>query len=553
MKFFYLAAVPITLFVVFRTFKLIKNFVTARAYNLPIVLLPVSFEDAWWMLLRPLFPWVEHLPFGLGHWYFYTDIGWPMIDGKDTISRLGGETFVLVSPTRNQIVTAYPPGAQQIYRDMKTWEIPTPFSQAFTFYGQNVSSLNGADWQRHRRITGPAFNDQAMRQVWNVSVERAAEIFNFKNETVRTGTGIRSEFEMLAMHVLADVAFGQDTDLTDIPPGHRLTLMDSLGFILKHVFMSIIFAGVKVPDAFLPPVLRRLKASVAEFRLYMGESVLRQMQAANTQGNKEGSKRSLLASMVAANEAEKAQKQQSLSRPTYLTDSELYGNLFVFNLAGFETTAGTMTFALPYLATHPKIQEWVREEVDLHYTSSSAASFEETYPKLVRCLALMYETLRLSGPAPQMIRSPTVPVSLRVSEQHEITVQPETLVSAHFYSIHLSERWGPDADAFKPKRFVQQSPTSGQEELANAPEGAMFIGWVFGPRVCPGKKFSQVEFVAVIAFLLSKFRLEVLRKEGEDEEMARARVFLVLKEKVFNVSAHLKQPEDVGVRFVPRL
>jgi cytochrome P450 len=552
MMFLYFAFAPIVLFTIFRTSRLIRNYATARTFDLPIILLPVSFEDAWWMLLRPLFFWIEYLPFGLGHWYLYTDIGWPMVDGIDTVSRLKSETFVLVSPSRNQIITAYPPGAQQIYHDTKSWHIPTPFSQAFTFYGQNVSSLNGADWQRHRRITGPAFNDQAMRQVWNVSVASAADIFNFGKETSRTAAGIRSDFETLAMHVLTAVAFGQDTDLGSVPPGHRLTLLDSLGFILKHVFISIIFAGLQIPDALLPPVLRRLKLSVSEFRLYMQESVLRQMEAPKSQPEK-GSTRSLLASMVAANEAEKAQKQQSLSKPTYLTDSELYGNLFVFNLAGFETTAGTMTFALPYLATHPEIQEWVRKEVDAHYSNSKPLVFEEAYPKLVRCLALMYETLRLSGPAPQMMRSPTVPKPLRVSEQREILVQPDTLVSGHFYSLHLSKRWGEDADAFKPQRFVVESPATGQDELAKAPEGAMFVGWLFGTRVCPGKKFSQVEFVAVIAFLLSRFRLEVIREEGEDEAMAKRRVLLVLNEKIFNVSAHLKRPDDAGIRFVPRL
>jgi cytochrome P450 len=549
--FYYFAFTPVALFIILRTSRLIKNYITARAFNLPIVLLPVSFEDAWWILLRPLFFWVEQLPFGLGHWYLYTDIGWPMIDGIDTIDQLGQESFVLVSPSRNQIVTAYPPGAQQIYRDTKNWEVPVPFSQTFTFYGQNVSSLNGADWQRHRRITGPAFNDQAMRQVWDVSVARAAQIFDFEIETTCTGAGIRSDFEMLAMRVLAAVAFGQDIDLEAIPPGHHLTLMESLSFILKHVFMSIIFAGLKFPDRLLPPVLLRLKLSVAEFRLYMEESVLRQMQVPKPQQEQERN-RSLLASMVDANEAEKREKQQSSSKPTYLTDSELYGNLFVFNLAGFETTAGTMTFALPYLATHPEIQEWVREEVDMHYTSSKPVIFEETYPKLVRCLALLHETLRLSGPATQMIRSPTIPMPLRISKHREILVRPGTLVSAHFYSLHLSKRWGSDANIFKPHRFVKSS-ASGREELAGSPEGAMFIGWVFGPRVCPGKKFSQVEFVAVIAFLLSQFRLEVVQEEGESEFMARERVLHVLDEKTFNVSAHMKRPKDVVVRFVPRL
>lgn len=566
--FMYLA-VPVLLLLLFislRTYNLIINYNDARKFNLPIIILPVSFEDPWWLPLRPLFSWVTHLPFGLGHWYFYTEMGWPMSDGYDTVSRLG-ETFILVAPTRNQIVSAYPPAVERIYRDMKTWIIPDPHSQVFTFYGQNVSSTNGSDWQRHRKITAQAFNDRSMRYVWEESIERAKEATESLEGASRTISAIRSDFEVLAMHVLAAVAFGQDIDLSRIPPGHRETLMASLGFILKHIFISIVFAGVHAPDFLLPKVLRHLKLSIAEFRLYMEESVLRSMQSHSS--SKENKRASLLESMVTANHAERTQTSQAQaqgSRPSFLTDSELYGNLFVFNLAGFETTASTLSFALPYLALHPEIQAWVTEEIDAHY-STQQSSYEETYPKLVRCLALMYETLRLAGSAPQMIRSPTHPTPLLVpssrnidgkdSGSREITVNTNILVSGHFYALHLSPRWGKDASLFNPKRFVRAASEESQEAFAMPPEtqeyGALYIAWVFGARVCPGKKFSQVEFVAVISHILSLYRIEVLQEQRESPSQARDRLKGVLREKYFNVSAHIKRPEDAGIRFVRRM
>lgn len=341
MKLIYFILLPLVLLAGHRLYRLAVNYVAARRLGIPIIVLPVSFEDTWWILLKPLFAWVKNLPFGLGSWYAYTDIGWPTEDGIATVSKLG-ETFVLVSSNRNQIVTAYPPAVERVYKDTKTFIRPDPFTQVFTFYGQNLSSLNGHDWQRHRKITAPAFNDQNMRYVWDQSIQRAREICQFKNEDGRSIAELRSDFELLAMHVLASVGFGQDSAaLTSIPPGHRLTLMESLGFILKHILTAIIFAGIRLPDAFLPSLLRKLKLSVSEFRLYMQEAVLHQMNQKGSQGTA-----SLLGAMVNANEAEKQlQSKTSSSRASYLTDSELYGNLFVFNLAGFETTAGSMTFA----------------------------------------------------------------------------------------------------------------------------------------------------------------------------------------------------------------
>ncbi|KAF2095350.1 putative cytochrome P450 [Rhizodiscina lignyota] len=535
----YLALLPFV-FLLVRIFNLARNYNAARKLNLPMIILPVSFEDPLWLLLRPLFSWVERLPFGLGSWYLYTDMGWPMVDGDRTPSRLG-ENFILVAPTRNQIMITYPPAIERVYRDNKGWIIPPPHSQVFTAYGQNVSSTNGSDWQRHRKITATAFGEKSMRYVWEESIQRSAEVLNFPEDTKgtdRTIAGIRTDLELFAMHVLASVAFGQDNDLTSIPSGHRLTLMDSLAFILRHVFVSIVFSGLKAPDIFMPKILRRLKLSVSELRLYMEECVLRQMQAPQ-RSSKDGSPNS------------------AKSKYSYLADSELYGNLFVFNLAGYETTASTMSFALPYLALYPEFQDWVTEEVDAHYTNkTSQTSYEETYPKLIRCLAFMYETLRLSGPAPQMIRAPVVPTELTLSSpgggNTSITVQPDTLIAAHFYGTHLSPRWGSDVHDFNPKRFVAVSPT-GEETIASPPEGAMFMAWVFGNRVCPGKKFSQVEFVAVIAHVISQYRIELLKEsEAESEEAARRRVMSVMDEKFFNVSTHLRRPGDAGVRFVGR-
>jgi cytochrome P450 len=162
--------------------------------------------------------------------------------------------------------------------------------------------------------------------------------------------------------------------------------MQSLGFILENIFLTVATNGVtNVPDYLLPKTFLRLKVSLNEFKMYMEEFVLNQMRASNKEGAKSQNK-SLLEGMINANEAEKRNADNVIAKQ-YLSESELYGNLFVFNLAGFETTASTMTFALSFLAAHIHIQEWVTEEVDQHYTNSVDRDYGTIYPKLVRCLA----------------------------------------------------------------------------------------------------------------------------------------------------------------------
>ncbi|KJZ76390.1 hypothetical protein HIM_04119 [Hirsutella minnesotensis 3608] len=387
---FFAVTFPFLAFSALRLVNWARKYLEARRLGLPIVLIPVSFEDGWWLPLRPLFAWVERLPYGLGSWYVYTEMGWPTVDGRETSARLG-ENFILCSPTRNQIVTCYSPAVHQVCRDNNKWTVPETQSQVFAFFGPNVTSTQGVEWQRHRKIVASAFNERNMSEVWRVTSERAAEL----DLDTRTLGELRSSFDILAMRVLATVAFGQDAELTGVPTGHRLSFMDSLRFIMENIILTVLFNSLKAPDWILPGTLRRLKLSVAEFRLYMQEMVFQEMKSPT-------GVKTLLSAMISANETEKVEKNY---HPSYLTDSELYGNLFVFNLAGYETTASSLSFALPYLAAYADVQDWLTEEVDRVYTRDG--EYQQTYPKMVRCLAWMYEVMRLASPAPLLVRTPT--------------------------------------------------------------------------------------------------------------------------------------------------
>lgn len=548
---------PVVAFIVFRVINWTRNYLTARSYGLPVVLTPVSFQDVWWIPLRPFFSWVEKLPLGLGDWYIYTTMGWPTEDGNRALLKYG-ENFVLCSPKENVIATAEDQVVEQVFTTRAPtqggveWRMPGAQSQLFAFYGQNVSSTNGEAWKRHRKITGSAFNERTMEHVWDEAVSRTS-MLHLDNSAANSFSlaKVRSTFDVLAMQILTVVGFGQETELTDVPPGHKLSLMDSLGFIMKNVMLTVLFNSLKTPDAMLPKLLRQLKLSVREFRIYMEESVLRHLQTARTKHEGAGGRpTSLLESIIRANEVGKDE-----GKKLWLTDSELYGNIFVFNLAGYETTASTFTFALSYLAAYPEVQDWVIEEVDAHCTNKDP-KYAQTYPKLVRCLAIMYETLRLASHAPMFVKTPTATTTIHItpptqSESRPIEVAPGTLVGFNIFGAHLSPKWGPDAETFSPSRFLSTSSSMSEEKLV-VPDTGLYLPWMAGPRVCPGKKFSQVEFVGMLAAILSRWKVEAAREEGESEEEARRRLMEVLKDKYFNVSAHLKRPEEGGVRFVRR-
>lgn len=434
--------------------------------------------------------------------------------------------------------------------------MPPAQSQLFTFFGQNVSSTHGEDWKRHRKITIQAFSERTMAGVWSEARRQTKALKqSLEDESERHSGHLRSTFDVLAMQVLTVIAWGQTANLDGVPAGHAVSLMDSMGFILKHILLTVVFNSLSAPDFLLPNTLRKLKVSVKEVRLYMEELVLAHMQSSKPARGLGTRPTSLLSAIVSANEVEK--RVEDGKPRSYLTDSELYGNIFVFNLGGYETTASTLTFALPYLALNPSIQDWIFEEILQHNHYSHVADrddYSTIYPHLLRTRALMYEVLRHASPAPLFVKTPLIPVSLAVTTPtgpRNITVTPGTLIGMNQYGAHLSPRWGSDATCSNPQRFIT-STLDGQEKF-QIPENVAYTAWMVGPRIYPAKKFSQVEFSGVMVELLREWRVELVKREGESEEGAKERVGRVLREeKYYNLSAHLRRPEECAVRFVRR-
>jgi hypothetical protein len=115
-----------------------------------------------------------------------------------------------------------------------------------------------------------------------------------------------------------------------------------------------------------------------------------------------------------------------------------------------------------------------------------------------------------------------------------------------------SELNGPDPYAFDPKRFIvtqQDGKESLRDEGELAKEG--FMPWITGPRACPGKKFSQVEFAAVVSSLLSTMEIKVA--EGQ-RSMAQARKRLndAVANTTFNLGTTINNAQQYDVQFVPR-
>lgn len=106
--------------------------------------------------------------------------------------------------------------------------------------------------------------------------------------------------------------------------------------------------------------------------------------------------------------------------------------------------------------------------------------------------------------------------------------------------------WGPDASEFKPSRWID---SSGQ---LITPTKGTFLPWSGGPRICPGMKMSQVEFVATLATLFRSARCEPLPTDRQEKpEELRKKLHGLMKNSICKLTLQVREPKEVKLRWIP--
>jgi hypothetical protein len=137
----------------------------------------------------------------------------------------------------------------------------------------------------------------------------------------------------LALHVLTSAGFGKsyafDGGVTKLTDGYTMVYRDALRIVLQNLFTSIVITSVSLPDFLLPKKIKEIKVAIAEFKKYMVDMVEEersQIQKVDIE------KDNLLSVLVRISEQEGGAKGRN-----GLSNDEIFGNLFIYNLAGHGT------------------------------------------------------------------------------------------------------------------------------------------------------------------------------------------------------------------------
>ncbi|KAI0322881.1 cytochrome P450 [Amylostereum chailletii] len=200
-----------------------------------------------------------------------------------------------------------------------------------------------------------------------------------------------------------------------------------------------------------------------------------------------------------------------------LTDDELLSNIFVFFLAGHETSAHALSFTFILLALYPDVQQKVYEEALQLWPDgkTSDSSYKIDMPQLEYTLATFRETIRLYPAEARLAKlvnqDTTIAVALftphkdGANHHGDVRKQPILLprgsvVLADILGVHRNPlHWGSDCKDFKPERFIDT-------DTYKWPRHA-FLTFSAGPRGCIGSRFSLTESVCILATLVRRYEV----------------------------------------------
>ncbi|PVI01600.1 cytochrome P450, partial [Periconia macrospinosa] len=555
-----------------------RNYRAARATGLPIVIFPYDphtlLHVVFSVPLRPVLQAI--LPASLFDIFELTTHGWQFRDKTAIHDRLG-LNFIIVSPGVNQLICADPAVAQTILARRKDFAHQAVSLKAMGFLGKNIITNNNDDWSRQRRIVAPALSERISSDVWKVSAEHASSLADILLSSGPSTTDTIPGFRAIAINVLTRIAYGHKEPFallsSSYDPKSDISYVDGIRLSVEFLVLAAFLPWRLLSLPIMPRSVQTLGVALQKLPELTKNMLRRERESpvglidspqdAHT-GATHGPE-TILKTFVRLSDQlkEQAESGDIAAGKSYLTEEEIAGNLFIFTAAGFDTTANTMGYAVTLLAAYPKWQAWVREEIDSVMRSPSTGGEDElglqdyatTFPRLIRCLAVMFETLRLFPPVVAVDRAAKMNQHIPSGNASEKAFMLEGPCDARVNVVALhtsSSTWGADALEFNPARWIQAADGKvGAEELVTPPRGA-FMPWSGGPRNCPGQKMSQVEFVSVFATMFGRCSVEPVPGDGESIQQARQKLLDLTQDSQPFLTLQMNRPKDVHLKWIKR-
>lgn len=342
------------------------------------------------------------------------------------------------------------------------------------FGKHSVLLLNGKQHQKRRKLIMPPFHGERMKAYGNLICTITRQVIGqYQNGQVFTA---RDAMQTITMRVILQAVFG----LYEGPRYQRLEqlLSERLNMISSPLTSAMIFIPQLAVDLGPLSLVGRLQKLVDETDELLYAEIRERRQILDS------ARPDVLSILLTARD----------ENGEGMTDEELHDELITLLIAGHETTATALTWALYWLHSQPEILQRLRSELD----SQEQPGDLVMRSRLPYLNAVCNETLRVYPVG--MVTLPR-----RVEQPFQLMgydLQPGMILMGSIYLVHHRPELYPDSHTFNPGRFLQRQ---------FAPHE--FFPFGGGSRRCVGAALAMYEMTLALSIMVQEFQFCLVERE----------------------------------------
>jgi cytochrome P450 len=332
--------------------------------------------------------------------------------------------------------------------------------------GKSVLTANGASWFQRRRLLQPLFHHQRMRRYPELMTQVCSEMLERWRSLPQVP--VHEEMTRLTFTFICRVVFA------GAPAAAAAEMQAPVTEMLATVWNTIL-SPAQTP--LWPGMASRRRFDRALARL--DEFILRQIRGRRAHGGDQGD---LLQMLLDCRDADTGEA---------MSDADIRNECITMLIAGHETTANALTWALLLLTENPDVLRRVRAEVT--EVCGTRPPGLEQLPRLLLTRAVFMESMRLFPPIWLIERNLDTAFTAR---DVSLPAGAQVLISPHI--LHRLPGFWSEPGRFDPDRF-----------LAPGAEGnPAFLPFGTGPRVCIGRNLATWEGIVFLAMITGGAGLE---------------------------------------------
>nr|CAH0100173.1 unnamed protein product [Daphnia galeata] len=381
--------------------------------------------------------------------------------------------------------------------DRRSFEVKTKVIRKW------LSMMKGQEWKDIRSSVTPAFTTGKIKRMSVLIKDCVANLCERVTTFVEKDGKIDAKltFSAFTMDVIARCAFGLKIDTLgnkDDP------FIANAQFVFnpptnKTPLILLPFMYPKLFSTFGYFTERLIVTEEMKFFFKLLENVLKERSQSNEKFND---------FIEAADEAisEYTKVVDGKSVPMWsreIIDEILMGQSTLFMLAGFDTTATTLTSTCFQLARNPDVQEKLYESI-----VTKMADYDEVCHEMVQNMPylemVIQEVLRYYPSLMRIERECTKDYSY---DNGRIKIKKGHIITIPTYALHHMEEYYPDPETFDPERWSPENKTK------RSPYTYMAFGT--GPRNCVGMRFAMEELKIAICTMVQKYRFYPVEETPE--------------------------------------